>query len=74
MSKICAGKPKGYRYIKKAGHCMSPCKKPAYRSKKSPYHCKMPSRKNRRKCPKGYKRSKSGSCVTKYKLLTYKSR
>lgn len=61
-SSSCAGKPKGYRYIKKANRCMSPCKKPQYRSRKSPYHCVTPKR-SRVKCQPGFHRHrKSGTC------------
>jgi hypothetical protein len=59
------------RYSKKWG-CKVPCKSPMKRNSKGA--CSKSGRKNRPRCPKGYKRSKSGSCVTKYKLLTYKSR
>ena len=66
---------KGYRYIKSANKCMKSCSGKSYRSKKSPYHCQTPKRKNRPKCPQGMRRSsKTRQCVSKYKLLTYKSR
>ena len=66
----CSGKPKGYRFIKKAGMCMSPCHKPAYRMQKSPYYCKTPKARKYSKCPKGFRRhSKSGTCrATRYRL------
>ena len=62
---------KGQRYSKKWG-CKVPCKFPSKRNKKGSCS-KSTGRKNRPRCPAGYKRnSRSGRCVTKFKLLTMK--
>lgn len=62
----CSGRPKGHRYIKRAGRCMSPCVKPSYRQKKSPYLCKTPKKNVPSRCSSGTRRSKkSGRCESK---------
>ena len=62
---------KGMRMHKKSGSCKKPCQKNQYRSKKKPYKCITPKTRKTigprmKKCPKGSRRTKSGSCGLYY--------
>lgn len=58
---------KGDRYIKSAGTCMTSCKKGMYRQKTFPFFCRTPKKKYSKRCSKGFRKDKKGTCQKKKK-------